>query len=64
MCRALTAGRKIGRRSNLVMVAEGAQDLHGNPITAQHVKDVLEERLGEDTRVTSLGHVQRLGVIG
>ena len=61
MCRALTAGRAIGRRLNLVMVAEGAQDLHGNPITAQHVKEVLEERLGEDTRVTSLGHVQRGG---
>jgi len=61
MCRALTAGRAIGRRLNLVMVAEGAQDLHGNPITAQHVKEVLEERMGEDTRVTSLGHVQRGG---
>jgi 6-phosphofructokinase 1 len=61
MCRALTAGRSIGRRRNLAIVAEGAQDLHGNPITAQHVKEALEERLGEDTRVTSLGHVQRGG---
>jgi 6-phosphofructokinase 1 len=61
MCRALTAGRGIGRRRNLVIVAEGAQDLHGNPITAQHVKEAIEERLGEDTRVTSLGHVQRGG---
>ena len=61
MCRALEAGRAIGRRSNLVVVAEGAQDRHGNPITAQHVKEVLEDRLGEDTRVTILGHVQRGG---
>ena len=61
MCRALTAGRGIGRRRNLVIVAEGAQDFHGNPITAQHVKEAIEERLGEDTRVTSLGHVQRGG---
>jgi 6-phosphofructokinase 1 len=61
MCRALMAGRDIGRRRNLAIVAEGAQDRHGNPITAQHVKEVLEERLGEDTRVTSLGHVQRGG---
>ena len=61
MCRVLTAGRGIGRRRNLVIVAEGAQDLHGNPITAQHVKEAIEERLGEDTRVTSLGHVQRGG---
>jgi 6-phosphofructokinase 1 len=61
MCRALMAGRSIGRRLNIVIVAEGARDLHGNPITAQHVKQVLEDRLGEDTRVTSLGHVQRGG---
>ncbi len=61
MCRAMEAGRAIGRRRNLAIVAEGAQDRHGNPITAQHVKEVLEERLGEDTRVTSLGHVQRGG---
>lgn len=61
MCRALTAGRSIGRRQNLVIVAEGARDRHGSPITAEHVKAVLEERLGEDTRVTNLGHVQRGG---
>lgn len=61
MCRALQAGRAIGRRQNLVIVAEGARDRSGNPITAAHVKQVLEERLGEDTRVTSLGHVQRGG---
>ncbi len=61
MGRALTAGRGIGRRQNMVIVAEGARDRHGNPITAEHVKSVLEERLGEDTRVTILGHVQRGG---
>ncbi len=61
MCRALEAGRAIGRRSNLVIVAEGAQDMHGNPITAEQVKNVLEDLSGEDTRVTSLGHVQRGG---
>ena len=61
MCRALEAGRAIGRRSNIVIVAEGAQDMHGNPITAEQVKKVLEDLSGEDTRVTSLGHVQRGG---
>ncbi|MFW2333570.1 6-phosphofructokinase [Ilumatobacter sp.] len=61
MCRALEAGRAIGRRSNIVIVAEGAQDMHGNPITADQVKHVLEDLSGEDTRVTSLGHVQRGG---
>ncbi len=61
MIDALKAGRSIGRRLNIVIVAEGSQDRYGNPITAQHVKETIEERLGEDTRVTSLGHVQRGG---
>ncbi len=42
-------------------MAEGAQDRHGNPITSDYVKKVLEEHLGEDVRVTVLGHVQRGG---
>lgn len=61
MTRVLEAGRAIGRRSNIVIVAEGAQDMHGNPITAEQVKTLLEDMSGEDTRVTSLGHVQRGG---
>ncbi len=61
MADALKAGREIGRRSNIVIVAEGARDRHGEPITAQQIRAILEEKLGEDTRVTSLGHVQRGG---
>ena len=61
MAEALKAGRAIGRRSNIVIVAEGARDRHGEPITAQQIRDILEVKLGEDTRVTSLGHVQRGG---
>ncbi len=61
MCDALRAGRESGRRDSLVVVAEGAQDREGNPIDADQIKRVLEERLGEDTRVTILGHVQRGG---
>jgi 6-phosphofructokinase 1 len=61
MFAALKEGRAIGRRLNLVIVAEGAQDRHGNPITAQQVTEALQQRLGEDTRLTSLGHVQRGG---
>jgi 6-phosphofructokinase 1 len=61
MCKALRAGRAQGRRQNMVVVSEGAQDTRGEPITAAVVKEVLEERLGEDTRVTILGHVQRGG---
>jgi 6-phosphofructokinase 1 len=61
MCGALARGRKHGRRQNVVVVAEGARDRKGKPITAAYVKEVLEGRLGEDTRVTILGHVQRGG---
>ena len=31
------------------------------PISAEHVKKVLEDRLHEDVRSTILGHVQRCG---
>ena len=61
MCEVLRNGRRIGRRDSIVIVAEGAQDRYGNPITCGYVKQVLEERLQEDTRVTNLGHVQRGG---
>ncbi|RLD08008.1 MAG: 6-phosphofructokinase [Chloroflexota bacterium] len=61
MCQALQAGREAGRRDNTVILAEGARDSDGTPITSQEVKHVIEERLGEDTRITILGHVQRGG---
>jgi 6-phosphofructokinase 1 len=61
MCRAIHAGREIGRRHSVVIIAEGAQDRHGKPITSDYVKNTLEERLGEDVRITILGHVQRGG---
>ena len=61
MCARLRAGRAAGRRDSIVVVAEGARDRSGQPITSQGVRDLLEERLGEDTRVTILGHVQRGG---
>lgn len=61
MCAALKSGREAGRRDSMVIVAEGAQDRHGNPITSQQIKQILEDRLDEDTRITVLGHVQRGG---
>jgi len=61
MCSVLRAGRQAGRRASIVLVAEGARDQRGEPVTADHIKSVLEERLGEDARVTILGHVQRGG---
>ena len=61
MCEVMSQGREIGRRDSIVIVAEGAQDRHGKPITSEHVRKTLEEKLGEDTRITVLGHVQRGG---
>ena len=37
-------GPAIGRRQSVVIVAEGAQDRDGNPITADQVRTLLEER--------------------
>jgi len=61
MCEVLKHGRETGKRDSIVIVAEGAIDRDGNPITSQHVKEVLEKRLEEDVRITVLGHVQRGG---
>jgi 6-phosphofructokinase 1 len=61
MCEVLRAGRKAARRDSIVIVAEGARDRNGNPISADHVKKALEEQLGEEVRITILGHVQRGG---
>ncbi len=55
MCEALKAGRQAGRRDSIVVVAEGAHDKKGNPITSQEIKETLEDRIGEDTRITVLG---------
>ena len=51
----------MGSRKTIIIVSEGAIDRHLKPIKADQVKKVLEERLGLDTRVTTLGHVQRGG---
>jgi len=61
MCARILDGRKGGRRHSTVLVAEGAVDRSGHPITAERVRGVLEERLGVEARTTVLGHVQRGG---
>ncbi|XP_077583983.1 ATP-dependent 6-phosphofructokinase, liver type isoform X2 [Stigmatopora nigra] len=61
MCDRLEASRIKGSRLNIIIVAEGAIDMHGNPISSTYLKDLVIKRLGYDTRVTVLGHVQRGG---
>lgn len=61
MCEIISAHRTRGKRKTIVIVAEGAICTDLSPITCNDVKDVLVEKLGLDTRVTTLGHVQRGG---
>jgi 6-phosphofructokinase 1 len=61
MIERLKAGTKAGRRDHIIIMAEGARDRDGNYIGSTDVQRVLEEHLGEEVRVTVLGHVQRGG---
>uniref|UniRef100_A0A8C0BQ34 6-phosphofructokinase n=1 Tax=Buteo japonicus TaxID=224669 RepID=A0A8C0BQ34_9AVES len=61
LCRRLTETRVGGSRLNIIIVAEGAIDKHGKAITSDDIKNLVVKRLGYDTRVTILGHVQRGG---
>jgi 6-phosphofructokinase 1 len=62
MCERLKAGRDAGRRDTIVVMAEGARDREGNYIGSSDVASVLEDAIGEEVRVTILGHVQRGGL--
>ncbi|XP_024937230.1 ATP-dependent 6-phosphofructokinase isoform X3 [Cephus cinctus] len=61
LCRKLEQERLTGQRLNIIIVAEGAVDRNGDPITAQKVHKVVVDKLQQDTRITVLGHVQRGG---
>lgn len=61
MCTVVEKHRDVGKRKTIVIVAEGAIDRNLKPIKADAIKDVLSNRLGLDTRVTTLGHTQRGG---
>ncbi|ORX58171.1 6-phosphofructokinase [Hesseltinella vesiculosa] len=53
--------REMGKRKTVIIVAEGALDSSLNPVKSEDIKNILTERLGLDTRVTILGHIQRGG---
>ncbi|XP_031777056.1 ATP-dependent 6-phosphofructokinase isoform X6 [Nasonia vitripennis] len=61
LCKKLEQERLTGQRLNIIIVAEGALDRNGDPITAEKVRQVVVEKLQQDTRITVLGHVQRGG---
>jgi 6-phosphofructokinase 1 len=61
MCTIVRRHREMGKRKTIVIVAEGAQDRKLNHISPEMVKNLLSKSVGLDTRVTTLGHVQRGG---
>lgn len=61
MCDRLAGSRTKGSRLNIIIVAEGAIDTNGKLISSTYIKDLVVKRLGYDSRVTVLGHVQRGG---
>jgi 6-phosphofructokinase 1 len=74
LCQKLENSRRLNQRLNIMIVAEGAIDREGTPISSEkvvffvlNVKIVfkvcksVKTRLGYDTRITVLGHVQRGG---
>ncbi|KAA0715408.1 ATP-dependent 6-phosphofructokinase, liver type [Triplophysa tibetana] len=61
MCNRLGESRRKGSRLNIIIIAEGAISKSGEPITSNYIRDLVVSRLGYDTRVTVLGHVQRGG---
>lgn len=61
MCSRIQMQRSLGNRKTIIIVCEGAIDRQLKPIKSDYIKSVIETKLGLDTRVTNLGHVQRGG---
>ncbi|VDM50353.1 unnamed protein product [Toxocara canis] len=61
LCKKMKQMRDDGTRVNIIVVAEGAIDSSGAPISSEMVREVIRKTLKYDTRVTVLGHVQRGG---
>ena len=57
----LKAGRAAGRRDSIVVLAEGATDRQGVPVTAERLRQALGSWFGGEVRITVLGHMQRGG---
>lgn len=61
LCNKLKQERELGKRLNIIIIAEGAIDHTGKIITADQVREIIVDKLKQDTRITVLGHVQRGG---
>jgi 6-phosphofructokinase 1 len=61
LCHKVRANKEAGKKTSLIIIAEGARDQFGNAIKSHQVVDALKNRIDEDARLTILGHVQRGG---
>lgn len=61
LCDKLLQQRDNGQRLNIIIVAEGSIDRDGSPINAEDIRQIVVEKLNQDTRITMLGHIQRGG---
>jgi 6-phosphofructokinase 1 len=61
MSKIIMKHREMGKRTTIIIVAEGAIDRELNKISCESIKQLLSDELKLDTRVTTLGHVQRGG---
>lgn len=63
MCAIIKKHRSLGKRKTIVIIAEGAHDKYSNKISPDMIKELLADPKGLhlDTRITTLGHVQRGG---
>ncbi|RIB17936.1 phosphofructokinase-domain-containing protein [Gigaspora rosea] len=60
MCDTIEKQREAGKRNTIIIVAEGAIDDNLEPIKADDIRKLLVDAK-IDTRVTTLGHIQRGG---
>lgn len=61
LCKKLNDERRSGGRLAIIIIAEGAIDIEGNPLTSEMVRMAVIDELKHDVKITVLGHVQRGG---
>ena len=54
-CRRILRGQQSGKRHSIIIKAEGV------PVSTAELRDIIEERTGQETRAVVPGHIQRGG---
>ncbi|KAI6105216.1 hypothetical protein EDD16DRAFT_226245 [Pisolithus croceorrhizus] len=61
LCEAISMHREVSKRKTLVSLPKAPMTATSSPFVQTTPRDVLTERLGLDSRVTTFGHIQRGG---